>query len=416
MDDWTKPFKKESFPLIQKLYAANGAPEDHLDCEHWHTDHCYHQPKRERTYWWMEKWLRGKKTETIEPEPKIEIIPPKTLEALTVDGAAGKGYPEISNVYRRERGYQQAKISSRSDWLAYRQSMTGTLRELLGESGKLPRQTTAEQISQDVDQDLVTERWIYPSEGGIRIPAKVLHRQNATGRLPIVLICSAGDRDNPGEKEVIELARRLAMEGSLVVLPHVRFTGEYTLAKMQKLSMPDPSDLKAATPAFVSAVPGATESPWLAPTGSFGATTPFDVESAWLSDSLVWGRPLPGMGTTDIQSVLDSLASRPDADMDNIRVISRQSAASAVAVLFAAVLDHRITAVDVDFQECCFAKGNLPMVPFVLQHGDVLQWAALLADRQLTIRNAPAQAGDVTWLSSVFTATGNAKGIFISVN
>jgi hypothetical protein len=46
-------------------------------------------------------------------------------------------------------------------------------------------------------------------------------------------------------------------------------------------------------------------------------------------------------------------------------------------------------------------------VPFVLQHGDVLQWATLFADRRLTLRGVPKEAGDPAWLKGVFTVAGN---------
>jgi len=38
--------------------------------------------------------------------------------------------------------------------------------------------------------------------------------------------------------------------------------------------------------------------------------------------------------------------------------------------------------------------------------GDVAQWAALLADRTLTLRNLPAEAGDRQWLAAAFSRAG----------
>jgi hypothetical protein len=75
---------------------------------------------------------------------------------------------------------------------------------------------------------------------------------------------------------------------------------------------------------------------------------------------------------------------------------------------------RRITSVDVDLARACFENGKLPPVPFVLQHGDVLEWAALLADRKLTLRSPPPEAGDPRWLKRVFRTTGNSEDLTIT--
>jgi hypothetical protein len=64
-----------------------------------------------------------------------------------------------------------------------------------------------------------------------------------------------------------------------------------------------------------------------------------------------------------------------------------------------------------DLAGCCFEKRNMPLVSCVLQHGDVLQWAALLADRKVVLRNVPPEAGSAAWLAGVFGAAGNAAGL-----
>ena len=60
---------------------------------------------------------------------------------------------------------------------------------------------------------------------------------------------------------------------------------------------------------------------------------------AWERNSIVWGRPFAGMACTDIQTVLDGIGSRPDADMSKVQVISSGSGALGIAVVFAAALD-----------------------------------------------------------------------------
>ena len=92
-------------------------------------------------------------------------------------------------------------------------------------------------------------------------------------------------------------------------------------------------------------------------------------------------------------------------------MISRKSGGLGIAALFAAALDRRVSAVDLDLAGCCFEKRNLPLVAGVLQQGDVLQWAASLADRKLTLRRVPPQAGERAWLVGVFSAANNPTGL-----
>ena len=119
-------------------------------------------------------------------------------------------------------------------------------------------------------------------------------------------------------------------------------------------------------------------------------------------------------------------------DSNDVTVIARDSADLGAAALFAAALDPRIRCVDADLQDSCFAKtetfggwwlapgydpsvrpAGLSILPFVLRHGDVLQWAALLADRRVALRNVPAEAGDPAWLSGVFAAAGHPDGVVV---
>ena len=120
---------------------------------------------------------------------------------------------------------------------------------------------------------------------------------------------------------------------------------------------------------------------------------------------------MPGMAATDLAGMLDGVTRRTDADAQRVTILCRGSGDLAIAALFAAILDRRISAVDLDLAGCCYEKRNLPLVACVLQHGDVLQWAALLADRQVVLRNVPAEAGDPAWLTGVFAAVGNAPGV-----
>jgi len=180
----------------------------------------------------------------------------------------------------------------------------------------------------------------------------------------------------------------LARIGSLVVLPDVRFAGELSLRTIAGLTG-ELLTFKACSP--------------------LGEGEPGSFDGVWERNALLWGRPLAAMAATDIRAALDYVLSRPDADARNVSLVGRGKAA--VAAMFAAALDSRVTSVDLDFGGRCFAKRNLPMVPFVLQHGDLLQWAAVLADRQVTLRGVPAEAGEPAWLTGMFAAAGNPGGL-----
>ena len=87
---------------------------------------------------------------------------------------------------------------------------------------------------------------------------------------------------------------------------------------------------------------------------------------AWERNGIVWGRPLPGMAASDLRGVLDGLAARPDTQGARVEIRARGTGDLALAAIFAAAQDRRITVVDVDLAGCCYAKRNLPLIPRVL--------------------------------------------------
>ena len=365
MNDTTRNFKRDNFPAIKKLYAANGVAE-RVDCEYWSIGHSFHKPMRERAYWWIDRWLRGIQITEPQLEPDVQVFDPAILKELKATVPEDSGIPAVSSVYRRVRGYKVPTISSRTEWESYRRRMQEALRELLGEAAESPtRVSDSKTIGSEEKEGVAIERLFIPSEGNFLVPTVILRRANALGKLPVVVICHEAGQDSLLGADSPESPIDYAKNGSLVVLPDLRYTGKLGSARN------------------------------------------------WARNTLPWGRPVAGFGYTDLRKVLDALAKRADADMTRVEVIARGSGSVAVAVLFTAALDARIASVDVDLAGTCFEKRNLPVVPFVLQHGDILQWAALLADRQLTLRNVPAQTGDPAWLAGVFKVLGNGSSLKI---
>lgn len=387
MNDWTRTFEANNFPTIRALYATNGAA-DRAHAKYFDTPHSYDTPKREWTYWWMERWLRGKHQAAPEPEPETQTLPIDALVNLKASVPGDKGFGEIGRYYRRVRGYPTPALANAADWRAYCQRMTAALGDLLGEEQALARRATLPQnVSRGVEGDLIVERVDYPSEGPIKTPALVLSSNRPSPKspshlpedrsnikAPVVILLAAQGKESLLGQEGPDSPVALARAGALVVLPDVRFAGELSSA---------------------------------------GASHDAQQRQAWERNGIVWGRPVPGMASTDLRAVLDSLAGRADADVSGVRLVARGSGELAIAALFAAALDPRIASLDLDLAHCCFETRNLPLVPFVLQHGDVLQWAALLADRTLTLRNVPQQAGSTAWLAGAFAAAGNREGLKI---
>jgi cephalosporin-C deacetylase-like acetyl esterase len=372
MNDWTLTFEKNNFPTIRALYAANGLGEA-VHCKFFDTPHNYDQPKREETYRWMERWVRGRKDTVLEKEPAdVRTFPIETLQQLGAKVPEDRGFAEISRIYRDQRGYRLPALNNLKEWQRYRDKMTGELRELLGEDTVLPRQAMARTVSTVQEGELTIERVRYPSEGPILVPAIVLRNRSAKGKLPVVVLLGPAGKEALLGETGSHSARSLAHKGSLVVLPDVRGSGEML---------------------------------------STGTKNEGAQRQAWERNGIVWGRPVPGMAATDLRGVLDGIAERPDAEKDRVGLRSRGAGDLALAAIFAAGLDCRITAFDVDLAGCCYAKRNLPLVSGVLKHGDVCQWAALLAQRQITLRRLPKEAGDPGWLTGVFKAAGNRKGL-----
>jgi dienelactone hydrolase len=399
MNDWTGKFRGENFPTVKELYASNGLA-DHVECQYYDTPHSYDREKRERTYWWMERWVRGRdpKQPTAEPD-ETKTFPADKITGLTANVPENNGFEEISRIYAAQRGYRKTSLATLSDLRVYRRRMLGALKELLGMDAALPRRDDkAKSLGNRSDGELLIESVGYPSEGSVFVPTNVIRRKQAAGKLPVVIFLFGAGRKSlvpgktpgkysskaaepmavlAGNKKFFSAVRapsQFARDGCLVAVPDVRFHGDMlsTGGKDEKLQ-----------------------------------------RRAWQRNGIVWGRPEAGAACTDIHGVLDGLAARPDADVTRVHVVSRGSSGLAIAALFAAAIDSRVTSADLDFRGCCFKKRNLPLVCSVLRHGDVLQWAALLSDRKLTLRNVPPEAGNVAWLRAAFATAENLDGLSV---
>jgi dienelactone hydrolase len=397
MNDWTRHFLRDNYSTIARLYACNGVP-DRVDAHYEPTEHTYDQSKRERTYWWMEKWLRHRPGPDRPAEPAdLRTLAPETLRRLKVPGRSDDQFAAISVEYRKHRGFALPTWRDQTQFATWNHRMAADLRNLLGENAALPRRHTRPAPAILVeDRKLVIEQTAYPSEGGLRLPVVLLRGKRTAGRQPVILLCDAAGKDAALSATGPGSARQLALDGALVVLPDVRFTGEYSPASRSGKLGPE-----------LLRFPMASMLPQAADPNQQAAA----IQHAWERNAIVWGRPLAGMACTDLRAVLDGALRRPEARRSSVLVLSRGAGGLAMAALYAAALDKRITALDADLCGACYANGKLPPLPFVLWHGDVLQWTALLADRKVTLRNLPPEAGDPAWLAQAFALRNNAQGL-----
>ena len=110
MNDWTRNFERDNLPDIAALYEAHGLGE-RVDHQYWPTPHEYDAAKRERTYWWMQRWLQSRQQPDPPPEPETETFSPEELLALFDDSSGNvKELEQISAITTRP--WSLPKISS----------------------------------------------------------------------------------------------------------------------------------------------------------------------------------------------------------------------------------------------------------------------------------------------------------------
>ena len=405
MNDWTAHFAADDFPAIQAIYRENGYP-DRTECVYWPTGHVFDRPKRERTYWWMEKWVRGNRQAAIPSEPEtMPTVEPKVLLEWKVNVPGERSFEDyFCKTFRRENPV----IESAEAWKTYRALMTEALRQLLGEPQILPpkEKSTYREIKPAwaEGQGIRVEQFFAASEDRIVIPGIVLYPPKEQTTTSVEVFLSDAGRAAV-EKEPQPYLRQ-ARRGTVVVVPDVRFSGDYAAQRLAGRIGPKLLQYHMAYPIELAAEP----KDQLA-----------QLAGAWDRNGITWGRPIPGMMVTDLRRVLDFLENDRGVSMTSVQVTTKDAASLALAGLLAACLDRRIAAIEADFVGRCYdepgswstSQQALPMVSRILCYGDVLQWAALLADRRVTLRRVPHTDTDRRWLDGVFEITGAGQRVTI---
>jgi hypothetical protein len=279
---------------------------------------------------------------------------------------------------------------------------------LLGENHSLPGGNTVperekfrpREIRPVWAEGLRVKEFICSSEDHVWIPAMVVYPPPGKETTAIEIYLSEGGRAAVEKAPGPYLER--VRQGAEVVLADLRFSGDYSLRQLAGRIRPELLRFKQASLLGVSRDP---------------AVQVRNLAAAWDRNGILWGRPIPGMMVHDLARVLASVATLSPTREPRFQIIARDTPALALTALFSACLDPRITAIDADFKGHCFARGagwqndpaGLPNVTRILCSGDVFQWAAVLANRRVTLRHVPYTEAERQWLEAVFARLGNQK-------
>jgi dienelactone hydrolase len=407
MDDYTKNFRQNAFTQIDQLYRANGYGE-RVECKYWPTDHVYDKPKRDATYKWMQKWLRGDATEIAE-SATVTFPIPRLVALDTKLGEHATKLDRLSEIHSAAHRFSTPGISTKQEWVTYRQERTSSLGQLLGLEKLVPVAAELSKRSEDSEpssSEVVVESFDLPVEGTLRIPLTLV-RPAGTGPFSPTIYCSAAGRRRSLAEAGDASPMALTRGGRMVVVPDLRFFGEIDLDNLIGVG---PTSLMSFVPAY-------SQDKWLC-----NQDYPFHyhIQKAWQRNAILWKRPLVGMMVSDIRALIDYLAQRGDVDMNELEIVAptppEADAQHSVplAALLAAAVDPRIKRLDVDLGGRSFEERSLPVIPFILWHGDVLHFAACAADRKVTLRNvSQAVAGDLPWLKGVFAVASSADNLEI---
>jgi len=385
MNDWTRRFEKDNFPLLVELYKANGL-DGRLDCHYEPTAHTFDKSKRERMYGWMEKWLRGKEFKPVS-EPEIRTFPVKTLQNLKADDSGNKGFGQISRLFAERFAPAEPKLTSRAEWDSWRKGKLTVLDDLLGRP--LDREgDPVRTVVSGARGDLVIEKVLVSSEGPIKVPTLMLRPAKAKVKLPVMVYADSRGKAAMLADNGAESPAAVARSGALVILADVRFAGEMRLEAISGLAN------KLTT---------------FKPASNVGERPAGQIPLSWERNGIFWGRPAAGMGATDLRAVIDYACSRNDVEVGSVRLVGCGDLAA--AAMFAVAGEPRVKSLCLDFGGKCYQARTLPLVPFILRHGDVATWLAMSADRQVKVTGLSDRAGSTEWLKAAFRAAGNADGL-----
>jgi hypothetical protein len=368
MEDWTADFRIKHFPQVLSIFQAAGAGEK-VSVEHFSTNHSFERSQREAVYRWLARWLQPPGGETTVAEPVTSTFPLERLLALRAEVDAGIGFGGVSRYFEARLRYHPITISNSRQLTNFQSRLTKVLTRLAGLDAVMPRGPGARVVESPptLVGEYLVKRVVVPGEGGLMIPALEIRRKTAVTPRHAVLYLSPSDKNDLVSPTINREIAELLTDDTLVVIPDFRGKGEM-------------------------------EETWRGRSDY--------ARHMWQRTGIVWGRPLAAMAATDISSIVDHVLAYPGVARDQISIVAHGSGEVALVGLLAAALDIRVAKADLDLLGSCFQLRNLSHLPFILQHGDVLQIAALIAPRPLVLRHVPTEAGSMGWLQGVYRTAG----------
>ena len=329
--DWTKEFPKDEFPQIKHVFDLVGGA---VDCVQFDKPHNYDQDSREQMYAWMNKYLKGIDDPAAAKEPPITPEEPAALKALDKTTEGIWGLTNAPAEYRMKYQFRSQRFHSRREWAAYLKSLRSSLHDLLGEdlpSAPLnPRSRGTAEVA-----GFKVEKLLFDSEPGVSVPAWLMAPNDRSAAPAIVIAHPLGKHALLRERA--PLVRALLDRGLLVLAVDTRLRGE--------------------------------------------------LRRDWRWNEMIWGRPADGMAAHDLNCVAAYLRSRKDVDASRIFLLGLGDTGR--SALFATALDSRWAGVALDSVGPLYSdSGATNVLPNVLRHGDLPQFAALIAPRPLWLNGA----------------------------
>ncbi|MHB9024162.1 MAG: alpha/beta hydrolase family protein [Armatimonadota bacterium] len=350
----------------QQPYRLRTSADGRFLGERWDGPHDYTKAMRERMYWWMDWWLKGKRDPTPAPEENLNLDPSSKQEALRADvpNARDWTFPNLASAIRAWRKYQLPTLKTRGDVDAYRPKLRAALRDLLNEPvAETPKTVESTSLGTETIGDWMVEKLWYVSEPDVHIPALLI---KPTGETSVVkqmaVLVSANGKNDVFVEPLRSLCQALLKEGRAVLAIDQRLRGEWAY----QVSPP------GQAPAVI-----------------------------WQGNARWWGRPELGMAVHDISMSISFLATRKDCSLESLRLVGSGHTAG-YAALLAAGLDERVKECVADLNHSNFAEGltdppthatapaytrRPPILAGVLRYGDVGEFAALVAPRKLELFN-----------------------------
>jgi len=333
--DWTRDFPKAEFPEIQHLYRLMGGE---VDCVQFDKPHNYDRDSREQMYPWMNRYLKGNRDPAAGKEPNLVTEDPAALRALSPTNATIPGLAGAGAFYRSNYLFRPPDLRSAAAWRTYLKHLQADLRDVLGEDMP-PVPLNARSRGTAEVGGFKVEKVLLDTEPAVSVPAWLLLPEKRSGRAAGVVIA------HPGGKAAL-LAERAALVRALID------TGVVVLAVDPRMRG--------------------------------------ELRRNWFWNEIIWGRPETGMAAHDLNCAGEYLRSRPDVDPDRVSVLGLGDMGT--FALCAAALDSRWAGAALEAVGPLYAEmSTTNALPNVLRHGDLPQFAALVAPRALWLNGAGAR-------------------------